>query len=292
MKMRSPWLLAATALLLFMASCQKEDSVSSEIPATVAEASANEVEFTETFDDVLDNTAGIDAASAAGEELGMYGASGFGLFPTEANNPVTGRCFTITVTPKERGVFPKTVVLDFGTGCEMNGHVRKGKIITVYSGPLHKPGSKAVTEFDGYQVDNRKINGRHVIENTTLPGSNQRQFTRTYQTKVTNTEDNSWRMWNGTTTMTQIEGNGTPLWPKDDIFQFTGSRKGENSNGRSWTAEVTTPLIKAFTCRWISKGVVKITVNDKIGTLDYGNGECDNEATLTVNGVSRTVKLR
>jgi hypothetical protein len=57
-------------------------------------------------------------------------------------------------------------------------------------------------------------------------------------------------------------------------------------------AEVTSPLVKAFTCRWISKGTVKIRVNDTVGLLDYGNGDCDNEATLTVNGTSRTIKLR
>jgi hypothetical protein len=291
MKMRSSVLSASCALLLITASCQKEDSNSAEIPANVQEATANEVDFTETFDDVFNNTAGIDGASA-GEDLGMYGATGFGLFPSEPNNPGAGRCFTVTVTPKERGVFPKTVVLDFGDGCQMNGKLRKGKIITVYSGPLHKPGNKAVTEFNGYQVDNRKISGRHVIENTTLPGSNQRQFTRTYETKVLNLETQVWRQWAGTTTMTQVEGNGTPLWPGDDIFQFTGSRKGENSLGRSWTAVVTTPLIKSFTCKWISKGVIKISVNDQNGTLDYGNGSCDDEATITVNGVSKTIKLR
>ena len=291
MKMRSSVLSASCALLLITASCQKEDSNSAEIPANVQEATANEVDFTETFDDVFNNTAGIDGTSA-GEDLGMYGAIGFGLFPSEPNNPGAGRCFTVTVTPKERGVFPKTVVLDFGDGCQMNGKLRKGKIITVYSGPLHKPGNKAVTEFNGYQVDNRKISGRHVIENTTLPGSNQRQFTRTYETKVLNLETQVWRQWAGTTTMTQVEGNGTPLWPGDDIFQFTGSRKGENSLGRSWTAVVTTPLIKSFTCKWISKGVIKISVNDQNGTLDYGNGSCDDEATITVNGVSKTIKLR
>jgi hypothetical protein len=55
---------------------------------------------------------------------------------------------------------------------------------------------------------------------------------------------------------------------------------------------VTTPLIKSFTCKWISKGVIKISVNDQNGTLNYGNGNCDDEATITVNGVSKTIKLR
>jgi len=184
------------------------------------------------------------------------------------------------------------VVLDFGNGCEINGHVRKGKIITVYSGPLHKPGSKAVTEFAGYQIDDRRIMGRHVIENTTIAGANQRQFTRTFETKLINVKDQFWKAWKGTTTMTQVEGNGTPMWPMDDVFQFTGTRRGESSNGRTWVVETITPLIKAFTCRWISKGAVHIKVNDVVGTLDYGNGDCNNEAILTVKGVSRTIKLR
>jgi hypothetical protein len=290
MKLSSSIRILCAFTLLSLASCKKDNSLTTEIPQELAEATANEADFTETFDDVFDNTAGIDGASA-GDDLGMYGATGFGLFPSQATN-TTSRCFTVTVTPKDKGVFPKTVVLDFGSGCDMNGHIRKGKIITVYSGPLHKPGSRAVTEFDGYQIDNRKIMGRHIVENTTIAGSNQRQFTRSFETKIINVNDQSWKAWTGTTTMTQLEGNGTPLWPVDDVFQFTGKRRGETSKGRSWMVETVNPLIKAFTCRWITKGSVHIRVNDTVGTLNYGNGDCDNEAILTVKGASRTIKLR
>jgi hypothetical protein len=287
-----PMHILGLALLLFSASCQKENSATDAVPAAVAEATANEVDFFESFDDDLDNAAGIDGVTA-GEDIGMYGDAGFGLFPNEPNTPPpAGRCFTVTVTPKDRGVFPKKVVLDFGTGCEMSGHIRKGKIITVYSGPLHKPGNKAVSEFDGYMVDGRKIEGRHLIENTTAPGSNNRQFTRTYVKKITSADGNSWKSWNGTTVMTQVEGNGTPLFPRDDVFQITGSRKGESSNGKTWMAEVAEPLVKAFTCRWISKGVLRIKLNDTVGLLNFGDGTCDNEARLTVNGETRTIKLR
>ena len=283
--------ITGLALLLFAASCQKENSATDAVPATVAEATANEVDFFESLDDDLDNAAGIDGISA-GEDLGIYGDAGFGLFSTEPGSPNANRCFTVTVTPKDRGVFPKKVVLDFGTGCEMNGRIRKGRIITVYSGPLHKPGGKAVTEFDGYQVDGRRIEGRHVIENTTAPGSNQRQFTRTYTKKITSADGSTWRSWNGTTVMTQVEGNGTPLFPRDDVYQFTGSRRGESSNGRTWTAEVAEPLVKAFSCRWISRGILRLKVNDTVGLLNFGDGTCDNEARLTVNGETKTIKLR
>jgi hypothetical protein len=184
------------------------------------------------------------------------------------------------------------VVLDFGTGCEINGKIRKGKIITVYSGPLHIPGKKAVTELDGYEVNGRSIQGRFEVRNITEPGSNQRKFSRTVtNAKLTNLATGKWRSWSGELVMTQVEGNGTPLWPVDDVYQLTGRREVQTSEGRSWVAETTKPLVKAFSCPWISEGVLKIRVSGTVGELNYGDGACDNEAILTINGTSKTLKL-
>jgi hypothetical protein len=92
--------------------------------------------------------------------------------------------------------------------------------------------------------------------------------------------------------MKQVEGNGTPLFPIDDVYQFTGGKRGENANGKKWTANIVKPLVKAFTCQWISAGAIEIRVNDTVGVLDFGNGVCDNSAMVTVNGVSRVIFLR
>jgi hypothetical protein len=291
--------IATLSLLLFTASCKKEAAPSTDntqAAELVVEAGVSEAFLQSAFDDVFDNAAGIDGATA-GEDLGIYGNTGFGIFPGQATvsgteEPAT-RCFIVTVTPKERGVFPKTVVIDFGTGCETRGHLRKGKIITVYSGPLHMPGKSAVTTFDGYQVDSFKIEGKHTILNSTEPGGNQRSFTRSVENaKITNVNTSFWRSWSGIRVMTQLEGNGTPLFPLDDVYQFTGGMRGGNANGRSWSSTIVNPLIKAFTCSWISQGTIEIRVNDTVGVLDFGNGACDNAATVTVNGVSREISLR
>ena len=288
-------IIPVLALLLFTASCKKDNSQAAnngQSAELVMEASVSEVTLQSTFDDVFDNTAGIDGVTA-GEDLGIYGSTGVGIFPGQATEEPATRCFTVSVTPKDKGVFPKTVVIDFGTGCTAREHLRKGKIITVYSGPLHKPGSTAVTTFDGYQVDSFKVEGKHTILNSTEPGANQRRFTRTVENaRLTNVNTNFWRSWSGVLVMKQLEGNGTPFYPMDDIYQFTGSRKGENAKGRSWSSTIVNPLVKAFTCRWISKGTVEIRVNDTVGVLDFGNGDCDNTATVTVNGVSREITLR
>jgi hypothetical protein len=283
------------AFLLFMVSCKKESpqaTDNSQASDQVMEAGKSEVVLQSAFDDVFDNSAGIDGATA-GEDLGIYGSTGFGIFPGQSIEEPATRCFTVTVTPKDRGVFPKKVVIDFGAGCMAREHLRKGKIITVYSGPLFIPGNTAVTTFDGYQVDSFKIEGKHTIQNSTQPGSNQRSFTRTVENAlVTNVNTNFWHSWSGVLVMKQVEGNGTPLFPLDDIYHFTGNKKGENANGKKWTSTIVDPLVKAFTCRWISKGTVQIRVNDTVGVLDFGNGDCDNTATITVNGVSRVISLR
>jgi hypothetical protein len=281
--------------LLVLASCKKETPQVTDYSLAsdqVVEASKSEVVLQSAFDDVFDNSAGIDGTTA-GEDLGIYGSTGIGIFPGQATEEPTVRCFTVTVTPKDKGIFPKTVVIDFGAGCTAREHLRKGKIITVYSGPLFIPGNTAVTTFDGYQVDSFKIEGKHTIQNSTQPGSNQRSFTRTVENAlVTNVNTNFWHSWSGVLVMKQVEGNGTPLLPIDDIYHFTGNKKGENANGKKWTSTIVDPLVKAFSCRWISKGTVQIRVNDTVGVLDFGNGDCDNTATITVNGVSRVISLR
>jgi len=288
-------------LLLLMVSCQKDKStnnVETDIQSLVT-ASSDELTQESTFNEVFDDVTGIDDATA-GEDLGIYGTNGDGIFTGQAsgggidlvNEPST-RCFTVTVTPRERGVFPKTVTIDFGSGCEVKGHLRKGKIITVYTGRLHVPGSKAVTSFDNFSIDSFKIEGKHIVQNTTSPGSNQRSFTTTVENaRITNINNGNWCAWNGSRTFKQVEGNGTPFFPKDDIFSITGNRSGQCSNGKSKTSEIIEPLVKKFTCKWIVKGVVKISLNNTVGLLDFGDGTCDNKATITVDGVSRAISLR
>jgi hypothetical protein len=288
-------------LILLMVSCQKDKSITNN-PAdieSVAAASADEDLLDATSNEIFDDVAGIDDASA-GDALGVYGIDGDGIFSKQLNdvnseltNEPTTRCFTVTVTPKEKGVFPKTVTIDFGTGCEIRGHLRKGKIITVYSGHLHVPGKKAVTTFENFSIDNFKIEGKHTLQNTTAPGSNQRSFTSTAENaKITNLDNGNWITWNSTRTRLQVEGNGTPFFPRDDIFNITGSRRWENSEGKSWSSEIIEPLVKKFTCKWIVKGVIKISAKESTGILDFGDGSCDNKATLTVGGDSRTITLR
>ena len=289
-----PTKISLTLLLLgglLFASCKKESSSSAKEEAEVMESTASDSEADMTYDEVFNTTMGI-GAEANGEELGI--TAGTGVFARIENGQITGRvdstqrCFTVTVTPMDRGVFPKTVVINFGNGClGRDGKLRKGKIITVYTGPMRVPGSKATTTFDGFKVDSVAVEGTHQVENNST--SNNLSFTtRVINGKLT-WDSGRWVKWTTTRTVTQVEGNGTPFYPLDDIFTITGAGRGENSRGASWAHEIIEPLVKKFTCRWISKGVMRVRRNDTNALINYGNGDCDNKATVTING--RTIEI-
>jgi hypothetical protein len=287
---------AATLLVI---GCKKESSSTltqqeEEQVAVFTTESETEAQF--AFDDVFNNVVGVNAD---------LGTGGVGVFGRTADQPLTEKldsiptCVKVTITPLQPNVFPKTVVLDFGAGCTSHGHFRAGKITTVYTGRLLEPGKSATTTFDNYKIDSITVTGTHKISNTTAAGANQRQFKiEVTDAKLSKTSGN-YEEWNATRIQTQIEGNGTVL-PADDIFRITGNSSGKTKKGDllvSWTSEIQEPLIKKFTCPWFSQGTIKterngLPANSKwIGVLSFGDGTCDNKATLTVNGTTHQITL-
>jgi hypothetical protein len=81
------------------------------------------------------------------------------------------------------------------------------------------------------------------------------------------------------------------LYPLDDVYNITGDRSGSNSQGRTWSGQTVEPLVRKSVCPWLVKGIVNLTVNGRSGVLDYGDGTCDNQATITVNAVPKTITL-
>ena len=296
--------MITTAFLtsLVMIACKKEHSGSLS-PAEEEQAanysSQSETENEVVFNDVFDNVMGVSADVAIG---------GTGVFGRLSSN---GRedgvdsipsCVKVSYTLLNAPAhFPIRIVIDFGAGCiGKDGHTRSGKIIAEYSGKLTEPGSSAATTFDGFKFDSISVQGTHKITNSTAAGSNQRQFTIDVTDAKLSKPNGNYSLWTSHRVITQVEGNGTPLYPLDDIFKVTGSAHGQVKHGDliyGWQSEITDPLIKKFSCHWISQGVIKVrretlaTNSQWVATLDYGQGSCDFIATLTINGVNHQILL-
>jgi hypothetical protein len=298
----SIWMLSVSLMLtLTMVSCKKntETVEGSDVSAQVAaeEDAITDAVYNNVFDDVMgvDNEVGLQGP-------GFLGTAASGGSETNRNGQIDSlggfTCLTIT---KEKlnapAPFPVRVTFDFGSGCVGNGgHFRKGKIVTIYTGRLITPGSVATTTFVNYQVDSFKIEGTHTIKNLSTPQEFKYEVVLV-NGKVTNINNGKFRSREAIHTVKQVAGLGTPLFPLDDIFQITGGARGEsNRNGSliNWERTIlpVEPIIKKFTCHWLVKGQVKIErTNKPTAVLDYGNGDCDNLATVTVNGVTHNIVL-
>jgi hypothetical protein len=283
--------------MLALASCKKDNNTNNADnpdPRLSIEAAQNNDVAEQQFNDVFNISMGVQA-SDAGEDIGL--GTGAEILYRNSNSERVAtpddRCFTVTVDPKGPNTFPKTVTLDFGSGCTgKDGKVRSGKIITVFSGPMLISGSKATTSFEDYNVDSFSISGTQIVENTS--SSNKLAWTVTINDgKVTNTESGRWVQWNAIHEHTQTEGNATPFNPLDDVYQITGNSSGNNSNNNSWTTEITQPLIRSFICRWREKGQITftLTAHQISAVLDYGDGTCDDKATITIKGKTFPVTL-
>jgi hypothetical protein len=256
---------AAFFTSLVMIACKKENSEAltpTEEEQAVTFSSQSEAENEVVFNDVFDNVIGVNS------EVGIGGTGIFGRTSTtngrETNLDSLPSCTQVHISFLNAPArFPVRIVIDFGaSGClGRDGHTRSGKIITEYTGPLTVPGNSATTVFDGFKFDSISVQGKHKVSNTTALGSNQRQFTIEITDAKLTRPNGDYSLWSSKRVITQIEGNGTPLVPIDDIFKITGSSHGRVKHGSyiyAWGSEIVEPLIKRFTCRWISKGTIKV----------------------------------
>lgn len=285
--------------LLMVYSCSKETSLSGtdaeeeEVSKAAGESdAAAETTYNEFFDDAM----GVN---------NDVGVAGSGVFYNRIDTltPVP-RCFTITITHPNNTPFPAIVELDFGTtGCPgPDGRIRRGKIITEYTNRLTNAGAIATTSFDGFYVDAAHVQGTHKITNISIPGTTAKK----YKVEVINGKlswpDGNFIEWSSNKTITQFEGLATPDYPKDDAFKIEGAANGFVKRGNllvRWESTITEPLVRRLTCRWIVKGRIRTvranlpnpTNSHWAAILDFGLGNCDNQATISINGVIRQITL-
>lgn len=188
-----------------------------------------------------------------------------------------GPNITLTTT---NGGFPKTITLDYGDSLALaNGRVLSGMIIINLTGPDSVTGTTRSITYDKFSNGYSSISG--TASKTRLKNSTQKVFSSTSiltitfpdSTTLNRTEDK---------TITWIAGANTQFNPADDVVQTTGSVQVTTRKGDEYSKTITTPLIKTGECRFITKGVIEFkTSAGKFATLDFGNGDCDNIATVT-----------
>jgi hypothetical protein len=267
-------LVLGLSLCLLIASCTKDDSVSdtSDFNALQAKTSAEMDNLIDETFSIVDNQIEIQL-TATGKSI-------------EAPNSILPPCATVTTVVTGQNW---TRTIDFGTtGCTMpNGNVLKG-IIVISKTVSDIPGSRTfAVSFNQFYFNAKLIQGTKTIVRTVttvapiIPTSNM-----TVNITVTFPNGNTY-VRTGNRISQMVEGFGTPIW-SDNVFNVVGNWTTTTAN---WTqsSSIVLPLVFKMNCQYrLVQGQINIVKNNNTATIDYGDGTCDNLATLTINGTTTT----
>jgi hypothetical protein len=186
----------------------------------------------------------------------------------------------------------KLITLDFGEGCELpNGHVLTGKIILNF---LFNKESKTTTvtqTFDGFMFNSIVVEGEHTIVRTKENEKGNPQSVKTINITLTWPDGES-VVKMGNKIREFIEGYDTKTWG-DNVFLISGNWAHTFKDGIVYTSKITNSLRREVACRFILSGTIEIVKANRTGTIDFGDGTCDNIATFTNSeGLVTEITLR
>ena len=283
-------LLLASALIITFTSCKKDNNTSAP-PSTDNGSAANMTAKGATADNTYDDVFNVALQTGNEKNLDIM-VQAPGKFATTGQG-IEGSyyCASLTVSGSS---FPVTLTVDFGSGCKSSDSItRSGSITYVFSGRLSTPGTTISATFNNYIVNGYKVKGTYTIANTTT-NINAPQLTTTVTNGNIVFPSDTAYSFSGTKTVSIASGSVADITTL--VFNVTGKYNISSSYGDALAVTATTPLEKKVVCKYIDKGVLSFnyTKNSSTvsGTLDYGNGTCDNKALVTIGSFTQTITIR
>jgi hypothetical protein len=201
-------------------------------------------------------------------------------------------CATVTV---DTLAFPMTVTIDFGTGCQStyDGRTRSGIIYATFTGKYRDSLTVITITPDNYYLNGRKIEGTKIISNKGHNANGNLWYTIEINDAIITDYTENWTITFESDRIREwISGEGTSVLT-DDLYEISGTMDGTGRTGNHFTATTTTDVTVKLDCAWAVSGVIEVqpdNVSPRI--IDFGNGSCDNDATVTVNGFVIDVEMQ
>ncbi len=272
------YLTAVAIVGILFASCKKKTQDETDKDTT---ASSDNALAEGTYNDVH-NIA--DQASAG--TLSSY------LAPSTSNEKgLLSACATVVI---DTAVNPHTITVNFGaTNCLCNdGRYRRGIVNVSYSGHYRDSASTHTISFTNYFVNDNQVMGTKTVTNNGHNSSHHLTFSIQVNGTIIKANNGGTITWTSTRTREWVAGESTPWNWTDDEYLITGTATGTNALGNSFTAATTSALDIKMNCHYIVAGGFQITPSGKATRyVDYGNGTCDDQATVTINGTVYNITL-
>ncbi len=267
LKVITLFLISITLLGLVVTSCQKNADTATEesIASDNATAEAN-----------FSDEANIVDVAAIENGLGK----------------TNGTCPAVTVDTLNT---PHVLTLDFGTtNCtSADGKLRRGKIIVTWTGKYRVAGTVITHSYLNFYQNDNKIEGTKTVTNLGINAAGHYHFSVVIANAKITKSNGKIITWASTRNREWIQGANTPA-VADDIYLITGSGSGNDANGNAFTMVITKGITIDHSCKYhLVSGTVEITPSGKLTrVIDYGNGTCDDDATLTVGKKTVAFKIK
>lgn len=276
----------ALSSLFLLNSCTKEDKeVDNETQSAVDNAVCEQqfMAITPVVNEKGINEAGIKKIAASCGTWTILGA----ISGTNTANVATD---TIVDANGFYQNGPVTFEIDYGTttGCLSFDSVstRYGVIRITTAKRWNSYNNPVTIDLLNYKINNINYSAQIIINRLD-------SVTVTMQVNNGHCTNGTWNIdYTGTKVIKQIAGYSTKNNEADDVISIDGNSSGKNREGRNFTTDITSPLIKKSTCKFFTSGTVDVTPDGfKTRIIDFGSGECDNQATYTVNGQTISFNL-
>jgi len=300
MKMKKIFYIATAAIVcsgLLFTSCKKKEAEDNDTNGAA--------------DHALGETCSNDIINIG--QQASYGQSNFSTSSTYKlgeENQIYATCAVITFDSLNN-TDVDTLKVDFGTSCVgKDGRTRKGILQFVYTaGKRYRDSGNVIsvtTPGNTYYVDNNQVivNSKTITNKGHDPVSGYLTWTITSDIKVNRSNGNT-VSWTASRTKVLLAGempNNQPInWAQAKIAIYgtaTGSFTKSGGNAETFSVNVSQAkwLVRDFTCvsfrKYFVQGVLEFTPNGKpVREVNFGTGNCDNLAVITINGHTYNVTL-
>ncbi|HEX8059953.1 MAG TPA: hypothetical protein VF473_03410 [Cyclobacteriaceae bacterium] len=278
--------LAVVAILLVMIGCQ-EDLVPKKLSSSQqAELSARDNARTMiTIQQALDVTAG--ALQDKGVSQGRVATEGdhdnYGCAPS------VNLTLNVDRTKPDSLIYSGTIIINYGDGSSCASTDRRtGKItddfrIAISAKNLLVFVAKETITFDNFIKENSSVDGAFTVasasgKKTTIASKG---MTLGYNDGTTST-------LSGNLTFSYQTASG-----RKGNLTITGNLAGESRQGMPYTATITQGILFKGGCLGLTRkvpvsGKISIQTNGAASDVDYGDGTCDKNYNVTVDGQTET----
>ncbi|WP_370089656.1 hypothetical protein [Ekhidna sp.] len=184
----------------------------------------------------------------------------------------------------------KTITIDYGDGCEIRGgRILKGKIIIEYNERKLIPGAYRIITLEDFYIDEVHVEGTRTLTNISESLEDDPTFSIELVGGKLSFPDGTTATRDAEHVKTWIRASN----PLNDEWHVDGEANGSNRRDVRYEIEILETLIFKRSCRASRvfipvAGIKQVTFGDNVAVIDYGDGACDNEVTITLNGETFT----